>query len=120
MSNSVVTEIKSDCKQQLDLLQWDKDGAVIFIRTFPENRLFSKLAAIIEDEGLQLLSIGSRQTDDGYTEVYAKISTHEALYAILALQRHGYNAWTDDEDAIAILEDKMRRSYDQLMSYIEN
>lgn len=120
MPNSVVAEIKDDSKQQLDLLRWTEEGAIIFVKTLPETRLVSKLAAIIEDEGLQLLSIGSRTTGDGYVEVYAKISTHEALYAVMALQRHGYDASTDDQNAIKLMEDMMHRSYDQLMSFIAN
>lgn len=120
MSKSVVTEIKKDREQQIGLLQWAQDGAIIFVRTTPEDRLITKLCTIIENENLQILSIGSRRTDDGYIEVYTKISTQEALYAIMTLQRHGYEAWTDNEDAMMQIEDKMRRSYDQLMSYIAN
>ncbi|MDO4462049.1 MAG: hypothetical protein Q4C30_06085 [Bacteroidia bacterium] len=120
MSKNVVTEIKEDSKQQLNLLQWAEDGAIIFVKTSPEDKLISRLCTIIENEGLHILSVGSRMTDDGYIEVFTKISTHNSLYATMALKRHGFNAWTDNQEAMLLIEDNMYRNYEQLMSYIAN
>ncbi|MCQ2200558.1 MAG: hypothetical protein MJZ27_00565 [Bacteroidales bacterium] len=120
MPQSIVAEIKNDFQLQIDLLRWADEGSIIFIRTRPEAHLVSKISAIIEDEGLQILSIGSRITDEGYTEIYIKISTQDVFYAITELQRHGYNTWTDNQEATKRLEDMTRRSYDQLMSYLAN
>lgn len=120
MPQSIVAEIKNDFHKQVDLLRWADEGSIIIIRTRPEAHLASKLSAIIEDEGLQILSIGSKVTDEGYTEFYIKVSTQDVLYAITELQRHGYNTWTDNQEATKRLEEMTRRSYDQLMSYLAN